>query len=64
LEREVRKTRTRFERELRQRRGQLDKRREAVAKSISTQVEQTSSQVQGRLKDGAEFVQERVLHRA
>ena len=64
LEREVRKTRTRVERELRQRRGELDKRRDDVTKSISTQFEQTSSQVQNRLKDGADFagrIQERVL---
>jgi hypothetical protein len=64
LEREVRKTRTRVERELRQRRGELDKRRDTVAKSISSQVEQTSTQVQNRLKDGADLagrVQERVL---
>jgi hypothetical protein len=64
LEREVRKTRTRVERELRQRRNELDKRRDTVTKSISTQVEQTSTQVQSRLKEGADLagrVQERVL---
>jgi hypothetical protein len=64
LEREVRKTRTRVERELRQRRNELDKRRDTVTKSISTQIEQTSTQVQSRLKEGADLagrVQERVL---
>lgn len=64
LEREVRKTRTRLERGLRERRGQLDKRADAVAKRVSSQVEQTQAQVQTRLKDGAELasrVQERVL---
>jgi hypothetical protein len=68
LEREVRKTRTRVERELRQRRRELDKQRASVTKNLSTQVEQTQSQienaVQARLKDGSELasrVQERVL---
>jgi len=71
LEREVRKTRTRLERELRQRRRELEKRvsvlderRESVAKNISAQVEQASSQLETRIKDGADIagrVQERVL---
>ena len=63
FEREARRTRVRIERELRRRRRNLDnavvrvdRRREAVAKSIAGQVDQTSTSieqaVQARLKDG------------
>jgi hypothetical protein len=63
LEREVRRTRTRFERQLRRRRRNLErtvttfeKRRDAAARNLSAQVET-------RLKESTGFVQERVLNR-
>ena len=76
LEREVRKTRTRVERELRERRRELEQQREQLTKSISSRVEQTQAQIEktqtqiedalrARLEDGADFasrVQERVLN--
>ncbi|MHB1538218.1 MAG: hypothetical protein ACYCUM_02745 [Solirubrobacteraceae bacterium] len=63
LEREARRTRVRIERELRRRKRGLDKavgraetQREAVTKSIVSQVDQTSTSieqtVQARLRDG------------
>lgn len=75
LEREVRKTRTRVERDLRQRRRELERRRGHLAKSFTTQVEQTQAEIEkrqsqiesavrSRLEDGADLanrVQERVL---
>jgi hypothetical protein len=68
VEREVRKTRTRVERELRQRRSELDKQRTNVTKTLSSQVDQTQTQIEGavqaRIKDGSELanrIQERVL---
>ncbi len=60
LEREVRKTRVRVERELRQRRrdiettvGELDERREAIAKNVP--------ELAGRVPELANRVQERIL---
>ena len=74
----MRKTRTRFERELRQRRrrfertvNRLDRRRNTAARDLGKQVEQASAQfenaVQTGIKEGTELatrVQERVLTRA
>ncbi len=60
LEREVRKARVRFERELRQRRRELERR----TKGLSTQVEQTQTQIENVVKDGVDLanrVQERIL---
>jgi hypothetical protein len=74
LERDVRKTRTRVERELRQRRRgiektvtRLEQRRGTVGKSLTSQVEKASSQLEGVFSDpikSATKLQERVLSRA
>lgn len=60
LEREARRTQVRLERELRRRKreldkavGGLDRRRETVRKSIADQVDQTSTSIEARIKDGA-----------
>lgn len=75
VEREARRTRVRIERELRRRKRELDKavgkvdsQREALAKSLVEQVDQTSTNieqaVQARIKDGTSLagkLQDRVL---
>lgn len=60
LEREARRTQVRLERELRRRKRELDKavsnldrRRGTFAKGISDQVDQTSTSIEARIKEGA-----------
>ncbi|HEY1690381.1 MAG TPA: hypothetical protein VGF95_16130 [Solirubrobacteraceae bacterium] len=62
LEREARRTQVRLERELRRRKrgldkavGDLDRRRETLAKNITDQVDQTSTSIEARIKEGSEL---------